>query len=206
MIASLRGTLAQKGLDEAIVDVHGVGYRVFVSQVTQAALPMQGESVFLRIRTVVREDAIDLYGFLTEAEEALFLLLTSVSQVGPKAAMNLMSGMEAGELAGAIASGNAAALTRVKGVGKKTAERIVLELREKAAPLAQGHSGAQAGTKGTLDRTGTIRQSDLTSALIGMGYKPAQADRMAAAAEESLGQDASLAALLKEALKQARRQ
>lgn len=203
MIASLNGTLLEKNLDEAVIDVHGVGYRVFISLVAQSHLPSPGQPVFLRIRTVVREDALDLYGFLSATEETLFVQLTSVSQVGPKAAMNLLSGMEPEELARTIASGNAAALTKMKGVGKKTAERIILELKDKVAPLVQGKAGA---AQGTLERAGTIRQSDLTSALIGMGYKPAQADRMAAAAEESLGQDAPLAALLKEALKQARRQ
>lgn len=204
MIASLNGTLAEKSLDEAIIDVHGVGYRVFVSLVTQARLPPQGQPVFLRIRTVVREDALDLYGFLSATEETLFLLLTSVSQVGPKAAMNLMSGMEPEELAQVIASGSSAALTKIKGVGKKTAERIVLELKDKVAPLVQGKLTAGGTTGTSSERLGNARQSDLVSALTGMGYKSAQAERMAAAAEEKLGKDAPIAALLKESLKLAR--
>lgn len=208
MIASLRGTLAEKGVDEAIVDVNGVGYRVFISQVTQANLPAPGENVFLKIRTVIREDAFDLYGFLTETEETLFNLLTSVSQVGPKAAINLMSGLPPEDLAGAIAAGNAAALTKIKGVGKKTADRIVLELRDKVSSLIQGkilsRTGRASGSGIALKAASPV-QSDLSAALANMGYKSQIAERLSALAAENLGEDAPIEALLKEALRLSRK-
>lgn len=203
MIASLQGTLSEKRLDEVVVDVHGVGFRVFVSLVAQAHLPPEGEPIALRIRTVVREDALDLYGFLTAAEEELFLLLTSVSQVGPKAALNILSGLAPEELALAISQGDAGRLTKIRGVGKKTAERIVLELRDKVSALLPT-AGARAASGSAIQRGVPPRQSDLVSALANLGYKPALAERLAAQAEESLGQGAAIEALLKEALRLAR--
>src|SRR5581483_4135750 len=136
VIASLKGVVAEKNLSDAVIDVNGVGYRVNLSLLTLSALPEAGQSVSLRIRTVVREDAFELFGFLTRTEEELFLLLTSVSHVGPKVAMNVLSGLEVEELVGAIAKGDVARLTKIHGVGRKTAERLVLELREKVKAIA----------------------------------------------------------------------
>ena len=135
MIAALRGTLQEKNLDEAIIDVGGVGYRVFFSSLTLGKLPAEGQPVQVRVRTVVREDAFELFGFLTRAEEEMFLLLTSVSHVGPRLALTVLSGMEVPELVAAIAKGEVARLTKIHGIGKKTAERLVLELKEKVKTL-----------------------------------------------------------------------
>lgn len=203
MIASLQGTLSEKRLDEVVVDVHGIGFRVFVSLVAQARLPPEGAPISLRIRTIVREDALDLYGFVTAAEEDLFRLLTSVSQVGPKAALNILSGLEPGDLARAIAAGDAGRLTKIHGVGKKTAERIVLELKDKVTPLLPDETG-QDGGPARIARAAVPKQSDLVNALTGLGYKPSLAERLAGKAEESLGGDASIESLLKEALRLAR--
>ncbi len=200
MIASLQGTVDEKTGDEAVIDVQGVGYRVYVSLRTMARLPPEGQRVKLRVRTVVREDAFDLYGFATRAEEDLFLLLTSVSHVGPKVAMNVLSGMEPGELAHAIGSGDLARLTKLHGVGKKTAERLVLELKEKVRNLAVLPSAASAPS---AQPAGGQRE-DLISALVNLGYKPAQAEKAAEAAEEKAGEGAPLDALIREALRAAR--
>ena len=135
MIASVKGLVQEKSATEVIVDVSGVGYRVALSTLSLARLPEVGHPVTLRIRTVVREDAFDLYGFLSRPEEELFLLLTSVSHVGPKLAINVLSGLEVEELTSAIARGDVARLTKIHGVGKKTAERLVLELKEKVKLL-----------------------------------------------------------------------
>jgi Holliday junction DNA helicase RuvA len=197
LIAALKGNVLDKGLHEAIVDVNGVGYRVGLSLLSLARLPESGQPVALRIRTVVREDALDLYGFLSAAEEEMFLLLTSVSQVGPKLAMGVLSGLELGDLVQAIGHGEVARLTKIHGVGKKTAERLVLELKDKVKLLSQGptpYSGAKAAASSGA-------RADLVSALVNLGYKPAQAEKAADAALSSLGQDAAFEALFREGLK-----
>ena len=151
------------------------------------------------MRTVVREDALDLYGFASGDEEELFLLLTSVSHIGPKVAINILSGMEPGELAHAIGQGDLARLTRLHGVGKKTAERLVLELKDKVRPLSAATPAAEAGRQAS-----TGRRDDLVNALVNLGYKPAQAEKAAELAEQKAGADAALELLIREALRAAR--
>ncbi len=196
MIAALKGLVLEKDLTDVLVDVNGVGYRVGVSLITLAQLPEPGQPVALRIRTVVREDAFDLYGFLTKPEEELFLLLTSVSHVGPKVAINVLSGLEVGELVAAIARGDVARLTKIHGVGKKTAERLVLELKEKVKLLDTGSAGAKKPGK-----VAPSASSDLVSALVNLGYKEAQAEQAAQLATERAGADAAFELLFREALK-----
>jgi Holliday junction DNA helicase RuvA len=195
MIAALKGVLLEKSAADVIVDVNGVGYRVYVSLMTLAQMPGQGSPVQFRIRTVVREDALDLFGFLTRPEEELFLLLTSVSHVGPKMAMNVLSGLDTQELVSAIAKGEVARLTRIQGVGKKTAERLVLELRDKAKLLAV--DGKPSG--GAPQQISA--SNDLTSALLNLGFKEAQADGAMRIATERHGADAPFELLFREALK-----
>src|SRR4051812_29018701 len=113
MIAALSGVVVEKNLNDAVIDVNGVGYRVFLSLLAPARLPEDGQKVSLRIRTVVREDALDLYGFLTRTEEEMFQLLTSVSQVGPKLALGVLSGLDVDSLAQTIASGEVGRLTKI---------------------------------------------------------------------------------------------
>ena len=194
MIASLHGTVLEKGEDEAIIEVAGVGYRVAFSVLTLARLPPAGEPVRVRVRTVVREDAFELYGFLGPVEEAMFTFLTSVSHVGPRLAMTVLSGLEVDELVLALERGEVARLTRIHGVGRKTAERLVLELKDKVKVLPR--SGPQPRAVGGDEGP----RADLVSALANLGYRPAQAEAAAEAALEKLGA-AELEALLREALR-----
>src|SRR5512135_320542 len=141
MIAHLRGRLISKHPNQAIVEAAGVGYDVTISVPTFSALPALGGEVAFHIHTHVREDSIALFGFLRPAEKQLFERLISVSGIGPKLAITILSGMPADEMVGAIRGNDVARLTRIPGIGKKTAERMVLELRDKlqdfgAAPVA----------------------------------------------------------------------
>ena len=129
MIASLRGVLAHKSPENLIVDVGGVGYEVRFSPTGMHRLPEVGEEVFLHIYSSVREDAFDLYGFLEAKEKEMFILLTSVSGIGPKVGLNILSGMPPADLAGAICTSDLGRLTKLPGVGKKTAERLCMELK-----------------------------------------------------------------------------
>jgi Holliday junction DNA helicase RuvA len=194
VIARLDGVLLEKRGDALIIDVQGVGYLVHVSLQSAARLP-EGGRVQLRCYTHVREDALQLYGFATPEEEELFHLLISVSGVGPKLAVNILSGMPASELAAAILHGELARLTKISGVGKKTAERLVLELKDKvkASGLVQARP-SQPPPVGDGDQA-------LLSALINLGYRPAAAERTAEAVRRSLGTAAPLEARLREALK-----
>ncbi len=199
MIASLRGVLAEKSVADAVVDVGGVGYRVSLSLLSLAKLPELNAQVSLRIRTVVREDAFDLYGFLTRTEEELFLLLTSVSHVGPKMAITVLSGLEVDDLLAALAKGDVPRLTKVHGVGKKTAERLVLELKDKVKLLS-----SDVELKPGVSRVGkssAAPRSDLVSALVNLGYKEAQADNAAQVVAERVTTDAAFEVQFREALK-----
>lgn len=191
MIARLAGVLSERGADFAVVDVNGVGYRVFLSQVSMARLPPPGEKVGLRIHTHVREDSLQLFGFASEEEEAVFGELIAVKNVGPRAALNILSGIEARDLARAVADGDVARLTRVPGVGKKTAERLVVELREKLVALARAAAPPGRAARGVLEQ--------LAQALTGLGYKSPQAEQAAEALRDRA--DRPLDELLREALK-----
>ncbi len=196
MIARLTGKLAEKGEAEAVLDVGGVGYLVHLSRLTLAALPARGEPVALRIHTHVREDALDLYGFATEEEEAVFRSLIEVKGVGPRAAVNILSGIEARELAQAVAGGDVVRLTKVPGLGKKTAERLVVELKDKLVALARA-----GGKDAAFPEADALEQ--LRTALVNLGYRPPQAE----GAVESLRDGAEgkgLDELLREALKRLR--
>lgn len=196
MIAGLKGVLVEKGPLEAIVDVQGVAYRVAISAMASARLPELGQPVSMRVRTVVREDALDLYGFLSKPEEELFLMLTSVSQVGPKMALNVLSGLDTPELVAALAKGEVARLTKIHGVGKKTAERLVLELKDKVKLLGTELTPSEGSRRPT-----TPVASDLVSALVNLGYKPQQAEAAAGTALERAGEGAAFEAQFREALK-----
>jgi Holliday junction DNA helicase RuvA len=167
MIGSLRGTLGDKATDYIIVDVGGVGYRVQVALSTFYVLGDLGDEVTLRIYTHVRDDALQLYGFVEELEQRIFESLISVAGIGPKLAITILSGMEVDTLVGAIAEENVARLSTIPGVGRKTAERMVLELKDKVAQLAP--AVIPGGPQG-------VRQ-DVLSALVNLGYRPRDADR-----------------------------
>ena len=196
MIARLTGTILEKRADVAVVDVQGVGYLVHLSQQSMQKLPAEGARTQLRCYTHVREDALQLFGFVTAEEEELFQLLISVSGVGPKLGLNILSGMPAHELATAILHSEHARLTRISGVGKKTAERLVVELKDKLK--ASGLGGARPAGAG--DAPVEIDQA-LLSALLNLGYRPATAERTAEAVKRGLGRGAPLEAQLREALR-----
>jgi Holliday junction DNA helicase RuvA len=169
MIAHLRGTLLAKQPNQAIVEAHGVGYDVAISVPTFSEMPAAGAEVALHIHTHVREDALSLYGFLRLAEKHLFEKLLTVSGIGPTLAIKILSGMPAYEMVGAIRGGDLPRLTRIPGIGKKTAERMVLELRDKL-PATTG----AAETSATL---ATPTEEDVVSALVNLGYQRAAADK-----------------------------
>lgn len=202
MIASLRGTVQEKNASDVIVDVNGVGYRVFMSLLSLGRLPDDGQAVKLRIRTIVREDAFDLYGFSSRLEEEMFLLLTSVSGVGPRQAMNVLSGLEVESLVSCLAKAEVGRLTKIHGVGKKTAERLVLELKDKVKLLHLEHAGTAA--EGSATATLSPLRDDVVSALVNLGYKPQQAEKGTDAAVERAGGEATFEVLFREALKELR--
>lgn len=184
MIAHLRGTLLEKHPHQAIVEAGGVGYDVAISVSTYTALPETGQEVKLRIFTNVREDAIQLFGFLEAQEKALFEKLISVSGIGPKLAITVLSGLAAAELVKAIGGGDVQKLTRVPGIGKKTAERMVLELREKMEGLG-GAAGVLAKGSSVVVLSGD--ESDVVSALTNLGSQAAAAETAVRKAAAELG-------------------
>jgi holliday junction DNA helicase RuvA len=169
MIAHLRGKLLAKHPNQAIVETHGVGYDVAITIPTFSELPAVGSETALHIHTHVREDALSLYGFLRLEEKRLFEKLLTVSGIGPKLAITILSGMPADEMIAAIRGGDVARLTRIPGIGKKTAERMVLELRDK---LPAATAPAEASTPST-----TPIEEDVLSALVNLGYQRAAAEK-----------------------------
>ncbi|MBI3768609.1 MAG: Holliday junction branch migration protein RuvA [Deltaproteobacteria bacterium] len=192
MIARLRGRLLEKAPEQIIVDVGGVGYQLAVSLQSFARLPALGDEVDLRVHTHVREDALQLFGFLDEEERALFLLLIQVATIGPRVAMAVLSGLDAAELEHALADGDARRLTAIPGIGKKKADLIVLQLREKVRAL-QTVRRIDPGTRIAGDGAEAI------SALVNLGYKPQEAERAVQSAEQA--GSAPLPELIREALR-----
>jgi Holliday junction DNA helicase RuvA len=170
VIGHLRGSLQRKSPQEVVVDVGGVGYRVSIPLSTFYKLGDTGHEVSLRVHTHVREDALALYGFLSAEEQLLFERLIAVAGVGPRLAVNILSGIESSELVDALRGGDVARLTRIPGVGKKTAERLVLELREKMPQVARGEQGPRPAGDGAS-------KEDLLSALANLGYSRGEAEK-----------------------------
>lgn len=168
MIASLAGRLVHKTPTHLVVDVHGVGYQLFIPLSTFYALPAISELTHLHVHTHVREDAIHLFGFLTEGEKDAFLLLTTVSGIGPKLGLSVLSTLPLSDLISAVKSGDVEKLATVPGIGAKSAGRIALELKDKVDRLWAG------GTAGAPDlgRSGDGLYEDALSALLNLGYRP----------------------------------
>ena len=171
MIAQISGTLAHKLPGEVIVDVGGVGYQVFIPLNVFYRLPEVGSSVRLYIHTHLREDALQLFGFRAAEEKQVFLLLNSVSGIGPKLAVNILSGIPAEELVEAVKDGNQVRLVSIPGVGKKLAERLIVELRDKVAALEPSASTA------TAQNSEAQLIQDAVSALVNLGYKKAEVEK-----------------------------
>ena len=193
MIAHLRGRLLAKDPNRAVVEASGVGYELAISVPTYSELPNAGAEVSLHVHTHVREDAIALFGFLRAEEKRLFERLIAVSGIGPKLAITILSGMSAEFLVAAIRGNDLAALTKVPGIGKKTAERMVLELRDKL----------DAFTAAPAKATPSAVEDDVLSALVNLGYQENAAEKAIAAAAGS--ERSSFDKLFKAAMAQLRR-
>lgn len=193
MIARLRGRLLEKAPEQIVVDAGGVGYQLFVSLNSFYRLPNPGVEVDLYVHTHVREDALQLYGFLDAAERALFLLLLQVSTIGPRVALGVLSGMDTPDLEDAIADGDTRRLVAVPGIGKKKAELMILQLREKVRVLRQSRAASETAARPGGDA------AEAVSALVNLGYKQHEAERAVARAEETGTR--ALADLIREALR-----
>jgi Holliday junction DNA helicase RuvA len=197
MIAHLKGNLQRKTPHAVVIDNAGIGYEVIVPLSTFYALPEEDERVSLHIYTHVREDALLLFGFHRPLEKEIFMMLISVSGIGPKLAINILSGIGPEELLEAMAGGDAARMQSIPGVGKKTAERIALELRDKALQMRGDREPYLTPALPDEDRR---THEDAVSALINLGY-PAKSARAAVDRARRVVQEAGLEALIKEALR-----
>lgn len=199
MIAHLKGLLLKKTTDSLIIDNNGVGYEVFIPLSTFYALPEEDEKISLHIHTHVKEDAFILFGFNTILEKKAFRLLISISGIGPKLAVNILSGIGPDELIGAIARGDVVKLQSIPGVGKKTAERIALELKEKAGKIGSDLSIPPIKTRMSKDKR---ILDDALSALLNLGYPARSANRAVDKAISDMADgEISLEDLIKEALR-----
>ena len=200
MIGRLKGSIEALGEAHAIVDVHGVGYEVHASARTLRQLQV-GQEVSLAIETHVREDAIRLFGFASETERAWFRTLQTIQGVGSKVALAVLSTLSSEELANAIALQNWAAVEQSPGVGKKLAQRIVAELKDKA-PLSVGLNVPALGRKGGPSVAESSPAAEAISALMNLGYQPAQATQAVAAAAAELGAEADTPKLIRRGLRE----
>jgi Holliday junction DNA helicase RuvA len=198
MIAHLKGVLTEKAAGRVVVDVSGVGYEVLIPYSTYYELGDAGDTVSLDIYTHVKEDALRLYGFLTSKEKRLFTQLIQISGIGPKLGVAILSGLPVGEFVDAVTDGNVVKLNEIPGVGKKTAERLVLEMKDKVMEWFPELDEAQAG------RVSGSLQGDVVSALVNLGYPKHTAERAVARARKEVEAD-SFEALLRESLRKARK-
>jgi holliday junction DNA helicase RuvA len=196
VIGRLKGTLIHKQPPWLVLDVHGVGYELEAPMSTFYDLPEVGREVMLFTHYAQKEDSVSLYGFLREAERRLFRDVQKVSGIGAKIALAVLSGVSVDEFARLIQASDVTALTRIPGIGKKTAERMVVELRDRAANFASGAAATSLGSGGV------DAQSEAISALQQLGYKPAEAVRMA---RDATGAGDDAAAIIRKALQSALR-
>ena len=198
MIAMLSGKIAYKGISHVVVDAQGVGYRVFIPLTTFYALPETDQAITLHIHTSVKEDAIHLFGFYTREERELFQLMISVSGIGPKVALNILSGISSAELLEAISAGNLTRLMAIPGIGRKMAERLILELKEKVMKKIAADAIPAADAK---QKQAEMMREDVLSALMNLGYKAGAARDALEKAARDLKEDPAMDQLLKKALK-----
>lgn len=190
MIALINGKIAYREISSVVVDVQGVGYRISIPLTTFYELPEEGEQVCLHIHTSVKQDAINLFGFHTVGERDLFQLMISVSGIGPKIAMNILSGISFSDLLMALSGGDLARLVSIPGVGRKMAERLILELKEKVARKIMAEQMTLVDSEQKLD---DLIKEDVLSALVNLGYKSNMArdaiDKVAQSSKEKLSLD-----------------
>ena len=193
MIARLSGVLEEKTPDQLVVNVNGVGYQVLVSLQTFYRLPALQERVNLHVHTHLREDALQLYGFLEEKEKAGFLLLKGVTGIGPRLALNILSGIPVAELENALRTSDVTRLVAIPGVGKKTAERLVVELREKVGATDNGYG---------IPSEQVSVAAEAISALVNLGYRQVEAEKAVRVALQRGG--ATIAEVIRESLRSLR--
>jgi len=194
VIGRLEGRLIEKTPEHVLLDVSGVGYELRIPLSSYLELPPEGKTLRLRVHTYVREDALQLYGFVTEAERIAFGLLIGISKVGPRLALAILSGLPVRELVPAVRQNNVGAFRGIPGIGTKTAERILIELRDRVGvleSLAQSESGAGGGTD---------LENETISALVNLGYPRVHAERAVRMAHKALS-DPTLEDLIREALR-----
>ena len=196
MITFLKGTLTDALPTQAVIDVNGIGYEVLIPLSSFEKLPDLGQAVTLKTQLVVREDSQTLYGFATDDERELFKMIQSVGGIGPRLALNVLSGMNVASFKGAINAGDVKRLSSINGIGKKTAERMVLELKDKIGPVT-GTTAAPGQVLAPRDKT----IADAAAALEALGTKPAEAQKAAQAAQAMLGPQAAVEELVRAALK-----
>ena len=200
MITFLHGKLVDALPTQVVVDVNGVGYEVLIPLSSFDKLPLPGADVKLLTHLAVREDAHVLYGFMTQAERELFkLLINTVSGIGPKTALNVLSGMNPPAFRSAVASGDVKSLSQISGVGKKTAERIVVELKDKVGSAGAFEATAEKRVLSDADQ----KTNDAVLALVALGFKQADAHDSVRAAQAVLGEKATVETLVRAALKKA---
>jgi Holliday junction DNA helicase RuvA len=197
MIALLKGILISKNTSYIILDVNGVGYRVFITQPTYHMLDEVGSDIDLYIHTAVREDSINLYGFLGDRDRQVFERLIGVSGIGPRQAINIMSGLSVDSLVHALCSGDILSLTSISGIGRKTAERLVLELKEKMLDMGDYQS---TETLLAPEELGTL-EGDVMEALVNLGYSRSEAKRALVKAIRKLGEKADIEKILRESIR-----
>ena len=198
MIASIKGLLAHKCAGDIIVEVNGIGYQVAIPLSTFYVLPEIGQPVSLLTHTHVKEDALQLYGFQTAEEKTMFQLMISVSGIGPRLAINILSGISARDLAAALAGGQLTKLTAIPGIGRKMAERLVFELKAKVPQLSEASATSQIAASSAPQQT---MLDDAVSALVNLGYKNSTASEALEKTIKASAQDLTLEDLLKETLK-----
>ncbi|MDB6055839.1 MAG: ruva: holliday junction dna helicase ruva [Verrucomicrobiales bacterium] len=198
MISSLRGTLVEALPTQVLIEVNGVGYELLIPLSSFDKLPTPGQDVRILTHLVVREDAHVLYGFMTPAERELFrTLINTVSGIGPRTALNILSGVSVSAFKGAVASSDTKALSQISGVGKKTAERIVVELRDKFGKAGAFEASSAQRTLSPTDQ----KVNDAVLALMALGFKQLEAHDTIRAVQALLGPDASLEELVRASLK-----
>ncbi len=203
MISQIKGTLLEKKPGQIVVEAASLGYEIAVPLSTFLALPEPPSEVKIFTRLIIREDAWDLYGFLTKLEKETFLALTSVNRIGPKLALTIISSIEPGDLAKTIMTKDLGALSRIKGIGGKTAERLLLELKDKAPQLA-ALAGLKASDLASAPQDTAIEpieDNEALSALMNLGYTRNEAEKSLKAAQKELGDLSDLGLVLRSSLK-----